>query len=88
MFVNGPDRAELAHVAGMVGYLRANPDHPLADRATELEALAAEMEAALPRVTSAKLALRAAQALEREQRDALFPPVSEAKVAEDESPEV
>jgi hypothetical protein len=70
-FVNGPDRAELAHVAGMVAFLHGNPGHPLAGRATELAALAAELDAALPAVASAEAALRAAQAVEREHRDAL-----------------
>jgi hypothetical protein len=110
-FVNGPDRSELAHVSGMVAFLRGNPGHPLADRATGLAALAAELDAALPAVTSAETALRAAWAVEREHRDALkralrksvtflryhldrdekkvdalFPPIAEAKVAEDEVP--
>jgi hypothetical protein len=70
-FVDGPDRAELAHVSAMVSYLQANPQHPMAGRAAQLAALAAEVEAALPATASAEAALRAAETVERERRDAL-----------------
>jgi len=108
-FVNGPDRAELAQVAGMVMYLDANPEHPMASRADDLEAKADALYDALEPVTAAEAALRNAQAVEKERRvelvrvlrrsaavlrgalmderavDALFPPIAEAKVAEDEA---
>jgi hypothetical protein len=107
-FVGGPDRAELAQVAGMVAYLKANPEHPMASRAADLEAKAAALAAALEPIAAAESALRNAQAVERERRmdlvrtlhksaavlrgelmderqvDALFPPIADAKVAEDE----
>ena len=107
-FIHGPDRAELAQVAGMVAYLNAHPEHPMAPRAADLEAKAAMLTAALGQVAAAEGALRSAQAAEKERRaqlvrallrsvsllrgelanerqvDALFPPVAEAKVAEDE----
>jgi len=107
-FVHGPDRAELAQVAGMVAYLAANPDHPMAPRAADLEAKAAALAAALGKVAAAEGALRNAQAVEKERRallvralrrsvsllrgelanerqvDALFPPIAEARVTEDE----
>jgi len=107
-FIQGPHRAELAHVAGMVAYLNAHPEHPMAPRAADLEAKAATLTAALGQVAAAEGSLRNAQAVEKERRnqlvralrksvsvlrgelanekqvDALFPPIAEAKVAEDE----
>lgn len=67
-FIHGPDRAEVVHVNAMVAYLKANPQHPAADRATELEAKAAFLDAALAPVVAAESALRAAQAVEKEKR--------------------
>ena len=107
-FIQGPDRAELAQVAGMVAYLEANPEHPMASRAADLEAKAAQLTGALGQAAAAEGALRNTQAVEKERRyqlvralrksvsvlrgelasekkvDALFPPIAEAKVAEDE----
>jgi len=107
-FVHGPDRAELAQVAGMVMYLMANPDHPMASRAADLEARAAQLTAALAQVAAAGGALRNAQAVEKERRallvralrksvsvlrgelanerqvEALFPPIAEVRVADEE----
>jgi hypothetical protein len=107
-FIHGPDRSELAQVAGMVAYLVANPEHPMAPRAADLEAKAASLTAALAQVAAAEGALRNAQAVEKERRnqlvralrksvsvlrgelanekqvDALFPPIAEARVVEDE----
>jgi hypothetical protein len=107
-FIQGPDRAELAHVAGMVAYLSAHPEHPMAPRAADLEAKAAALAAALGSVAATAGALRKAQAEEGARRvqlvralrwsvalargflanerqvDALFPPIAEAKVAEDD----
>jgi hypothetical protein len=107
-FIQGPDRAELAQVAGMVAYLTAHPEHPMAPRVADLETKAAQLTAALEQVAAAEGELRIAQAVEKERRaqlvralrrsvsllrgelanekqvDALFPPIAEAKVAEDE----
>jgi hypothetical protein len=108
-FIDGPDRAELAQVAGMVMYLDANPSHPMASRADDLDAKADALLASLEPVTAAEAALRSAQAVEKgcrvelvlvlrksaavlrgalmdeDQVDALFPPIAEVKVAEDEA---
>ncbi|HUT79227.1 MAG TPA: hypothetical protein VM285_16125, partial [Polyangia bacterium] len=70
-FIQGPDRAELAQVGGMVAYLEAHPGHPMAGRAADLAAKAATLAAALDPVTAAETALRAAQAVERDRRQAL-----------------
>jgi hypothetical protein len=70
-FIHGPDRAELAQVNGMVAYLKARPDHPMAERAAELEAKAAALQATLEPMAVAESLLRSAQSVEREKRDAL-----------------
>jgi hypothetical protein len=70
-FIHGPDRAELVQVGAMVAYLKANPEHPMADRAVELESKAALLEAALQPMTSTEAAIRAAWAQERTKREAL-----------------
>jgi glutathione S-transferase len=64
-FITGPDRVELAQVAAMAAYLEANPGHPMASCAADLRVKAAAMAAALEH------ALRAAQVVEREKREAL-----------------
>ncbi len=70
-FINGPDRAELAQVAGMVTYLKANVSHPMADQATELETRAATLTATLEPSAAAEAVLRSAQAVERDKLEAL-----------------
>ena len=70
-FINGPDRAELAQVSAMVAYLKANPEHPMSARATDLEAKAAALQASLDPIVAAEAALRSAQAAERGKREAL-----------------
>jgi hypothetical protein len=70
-FLRAPERSELALVNGMVLYLKANPDHPMAGRAAELEAKAQALSASLEPVVAAETALRAAQALEKEKRESL-----------------
>lgn len=70
-FIQGPDRAEVAQVKAMAAYLQSNPTHPMADRATTLETLAAKLEASLPPVIAAESVLRQTEALEREKRDDL-----------------
>ncbi|MEW5852314.1 MAG: hypothetical protein AB2A00_26220 [Myxococcota bacterium] len=71
-FINGPERAQIAHVNGMVDYLRANPGHPMAGRAAELAEKNAALEAALAPQAAAERAYRAAQEVERNAREALF----------------
>ena len=70
-FISGPDRVEVVQVNAMAAYLKNNPNHPMADRVTQLETLAAGLDAALGPVVSAESALRQAQALEREKRSDL-----------------
>lgn len=67
-FIHGPDRAEVVQVNAMVAYLKAHPQHPMADRAVELETKAAALDATLSPVSAAESALRAAQTLEKEKR--------------------
>lgn len=71
-FMNGPDRAELAVVGGIVKVLEKNPEHPMATRGPKVAALAATMEASLTSQTTAESAYRAAEALENEKRRALY----------------
>ena len=70
-FIHGPDRAEVVQVNAIIAYLKAHPEHPMADRAVELEVKAAAMDAALDPVSAAESALRAAQAVEKEKRNDL-----------------
>ena len=108
-FISGPDRAELAQVAGMIMYLDAHPEHPMASRAADLEAKSVALSDSFEPVTAAETALRNAQAVEKgcraelvrvlrksaavlrgalmdeAQVDALFPPIADVKVAEDEA---
>lgn len=67
-FIHGPDRAEVVQVNGMVTYLKDHPQHPMAERAAELETKAAALDATLGPVSAAESALRAAQTVEREKR--------------------
>ena len=70
-FINGPDRAEVVQVNAMAAHLKSHPEHPMADRATALETMAATLDTALGPVVSAESALRQAQQLEREKRSDL-----------------
>lgn len=70
-FLDGSDRAELAHVAGMVAYLKSHASHPMASRAADLEAKADEVEKALKAQEVAEAAFRAAQGMEAGKRKEL-----------------
>ena len=70
-FIDGSDREEIAHVHGMVAYLRATPTHPMAGRAEALHEKVVALEEALGPQARAEQALRAAEVLEREARDGL-----------------
>lgn len=70
-FIHGADRAQVAHVRGMVRYLKANPSHPMASRAAELDEKVEALDAALGPQTAAESSYRAAQTLEADRRATL-----------------
>lgn len=70
-FISGPDRAQLVQVQMMVSVLRADPSHPLAQRADALEVLAKTLDAALKAQSAAEGAYEAARIVESDKREAL-----------------
>jgi hypothetical protein len=67
-FIHGPDRQEVIQVTAMVSYLKANPSHPMASRATDLDLKVTALDNALGPVVAAEDALRGAQAIEKDKR--------------------
>jgi hypothetical protein len=70
-FIHGSDRAEVIQSEAMVSYLKANPSHPMAARATELETKVAALDDALGPQVTAENALRAAEKIEKDKRQNL-----------------
>jgi hypothetical protein len=71
-FVDGPDREQLAHVAGMAKFLKDHPDHPMAGRRAGLLKLAAKLETALDAVAAAEAAVHSAWQIERDKREVVI----------------
>lgn len=70
-FIHGPDRAQLAHVNGMVEYLSSHPDHPMAGRAADLAGKVETVATTLAEATAREARYRDAQKVEADSRKEL-----------------